>query len=40
MHIKIHRLKCLKCGHEWAPRKSKVRMCPKCKNLRWNEPKK
>jgi len=32
MKIKIKKIKCLRCGHEWTPRKTDVRMCPKCKS--------
>jgi Zn finger protein HypA/HybF involved in hydrogenase expression len=36
--IKIPTLKCLRCGHTWMPRTTDVRLCPHCKNVRWNEP--
>lgn len=36
--IEIPRLKCLRCGHEWTPRKPEVIVCPKCKSPRWNKP--
>ena len=39
MKIKIKKLKCLRCGWEWAPRKTDVRICPKCKSAWWNKPK-
>lgn len=29
-------LKCLRCGHEWTPRKPEVRQCPRCKSAYWN----
>ena len=32
-------LKCLRCGHSWVPRKTEVRMCPKCKSAWWDKPK-
>ena len=31
MKIKIKKMNCLRCGHNWIPRKEDVRMCPKCK---------
>lgn len=31
MKIKIKKIECLKCGHLWIPRKTEIRMCPKCK---------
>jgi hypothetical protein len=31
-------LKCLRCLHEWVPRKATIRICPKCKHHKWNEP--
>jgi len=36
MEIKIKKLKCEKCGHEWIPRTSDVRLCPKCKTPFWD----
>ncbi len=31
-------LKCVKCGHEWLPRSSKMpKACPKCKHYDWNK---
>lgn len=39
--IKIDGFKCLRCGHEWAPRDIAVEpvICPKCKSPYWNKPK-
>ena len=34
---------CERCGHIWAPRNQDDKMpkvCPKCKNVYWNIPKK
>lgn len=31
MEIKIKKMKCNKCGHEWIPRKEDIRQCPGCK---------
>lgn len=34
-NVKI--LECLRCGHEWMPRKKKTpKMCPKCNSPYWN----
>lgn len=37
MKIKINRIQCFKCKHQWVPRKKDVRQCPKCKTAYWNE---
>ncbi len=29
---------CMRCGHEWFPRKRDVRICPICKSARWDQP--
>ncbi len=39
MQIKLEKLKCVKCGHEWPPRKEDVRQCPKCKTAYWDKEK-
>lgn len=39
MKIKIDELKCLRCGHEWIPRKTEIRICPSCKSAWWDKPK-
>lgn len=31
------KLKCMKCGWEWIPRKVDVRQCPKCKTAYWEK---
>ena len=36
MEITIKKLKCMRCGHEWVPRTSDVRLCPKCKTPFWD----
>ena len=35
-------LHCEQCGHDWLPRVAGERpgLCPKCKSLRWDKPKK
>jgi len=38
--MKLKKLKCVKCGHEWIPRKEDVRQCPKCKTAYWAKSKK
>jgi len=34
--IQLKQLKCLRCDHEWVPRKEEVRICPKCKSPYWD----
>ncbi len=31
MQVKLKKIKCVRCGWEWKPRKEDVRQCPKCK---------
>lgn len=38
MKIKVTKLKCKRCGWEWIPRGEDIRMCPKCKSVRWDMP--
>ena len=40
MDIKLPVLKCQRCEYEWTPRKTDVKICPRCKSARWDEPKK
>lgn len=36
----IARIKCLRCGHEWYPRSTKLPVtCSKCRSPFWNIPK-
>jgi len=36
----LKRYKCLRCEHEWHPRKDKQPIvCPECKSPYWNKPK-
>jgi len=37
--IKVPRLKCQQCGHDWTPRNSDVRQCPGCHSVWWDRPK-
>jgi len=34
------KLKCLRCNHEWVPRREEVKRCPKCNSPYWDKPKK
>lgn len=39
--IKTKGYRCLRCGHEWIPkRKEEPRVCPNCKSPYWNKPRK
>ena len=31
-------LTCQRCGYRWLPRKLDVRQCPRCRSVRWDEP--
>ena len=33
--IKVTRVTCLRCGHEWQPRKAEVYVCPRCHSALW-----
>lgn len=38
--IRVIALKCEQCGHIWLPRSDeRPGLCPKCKSLRWDKPK-
>jgi Zn finger protein HypA/HybF involved in hydrogenase expression len=39
MKVKITKLQCERCGHQWIPKKEEVRQCPKCKSAYWDKPK-
>ena len=32
MKITLRTMKCLRCKHTWKPRKTEIRICPKCKS--------
>ena len=36
MKVKVITLTCKQCGHKWTPRIADVKICPHCKNGRWN----
>lgn len=36
---KIPTLTCQNCDHEWVPRRTDVRRCPRCGSVRWDEEK-
>jgi len=38
--VKLSKLKCERCGYEWIPRKTEIRICPKCKSPYWDRPRK
>jgi Zn finger protein HypA/HybF involved in hydrogenase expression len=37
MKITIKQLTCKRCEHTWTPRKSEIRICPKCKSPYWDK---
>ena len=37
--VELVKVKCLRCGHEWIPRKPVVILCAKCRSAYWNIPK-
>ncbi len=37
MKTKVKKLTCQRCGHPWYPRQDDVRMCPKCKSVRFDQ---
>ena len=39
MKIKLTKLNCKKCGHEWIPKIKEVRQCPNCKSAWWDKEK-
>lgn len=38
MNIEIESVRCRRCRHQWVPRKSEVRVCPKCHSPYWDRP--
>lgn len=40
VNVTVQGLQCQQCGHIWVPRsKDRPGLCPKCKSLRWDKPK-
>lgn len=39
INVDCLKLKCLRCGHKWFPKKDDVRQCPKCRSVLWDVPK-
>ncbi len=37
MEIQIHKLSCQRCSYQWVPRKTEVRVCPKCHSPYWDK---
>jgi len=40
MTLKLKSLKtleCKKCGHKWVPRRLQIKMCPRCKSIKWQK---
>ena len=37
--LEIPQLHCYRCGNTWTPRGRIVRICPRCKSPKWEEPK-
>lgn len=35
----IYKFSCFRCGHEWASKQDRPKVCPKCKNPYWDIPK-
>jgi Zn finger protein HypA/HybF involved in hydrogenase expression len=36
MKVKLNKIQCKRCNHEWTPRKPEVITCPKCRSPYWN----
>ncbi len=36
MKIKITKLLCKRCGHQWVPRREDIVKCPKCQSPYWS----
>lgn len=37
MNISVFELECKRCNHKWIPRKTQVRVCPKCHSPYWDK---
>ena len=40
MKIELQKLLCKRCGYKWTPRKTEIRICPKCKSPYWDRERK
>ena len=38
--VKLRKLKCKRCEHEWLPRTEYPTVCPNCKSPYWDTPRK
>ena len=40
--FRVFTIECLRCGHEWVPRKrdGDIRICPRCKSYLFDRPRK
>ena len=38
MTVKISKVSCLRCGHEWVPRGKDITICPLCKSEKFDLP--
>ncbi len=38
--VRLPRLHCLRCGHDWIPRTERPETCPKCHSAYWHRPRK
>ena len=38
MTVKISKVSCLRCGHEWTPRGEDITICPLCKSKKFDIP--
>ena len=36
MIIEIKKIKCRECGHEWQPRHTDIKKCPRCQYKKLN----
>ncbi len=36
--VDVSTLRCYRCGSSWTPRRSLVRICPRCKSPHWDAP--
>ena len=37
MKISLNSLQCQRCSHRWVPRKTEVRVCPRCHSPYWDK---